>query len=254
VRAPYIPSPDGVVAEMLELADVGPDDYVIDLGSGDGRIVLTAAKVFGASGLGVEIRPDLVELSNDAAREQGLADRVEFLAQDLFVTDISPASVLTMYLLPEVVNRLKGKLLAELKPGTRVLSHDYPVEGWDHQRQVEMQHDDKIAVTGVSRTLIYLYVVPANVAGRWQVSLPRSLGLGSVTLELDQNVTRVTGAAILNDRRYPLDALSLHGRQFSFQADGLDAVFNGEVSHNRIQGSVHIGGKYGIWRAARAGN
>lgn len=254
VRAPYIPSPDGVVAEMLELADVGPDDHVIDLGSGDGRIVLTAAKVFGASGLGVEIRPDLVELSNDAAREQGLADRVEFLAKDLFVTDISPASVLTMYLLPEVVNRLKGKLLAELKPGTRVLSHDYPVEGWDHQRQVEMQHDDKIAVTGVSRTLIYLYVVPANVAGRWQVSLPSSLGPGSVTLELDQNVTRVTGAAILNDRRYPLDALSLHGRQFSFQVAGLDAVFNGEVSHNRIQGSVRIGGEYGIWRAARAGN
>lgn len=104
--APYIPSPDGVVAELLELADVGPDDHVIDLGSGDGRIVLTAAKVFGASGMGVEIRPDLVELSNNAAREQGVADRVEFVVQDLFDTDISPASVLTMYLLPEMVNRL----------------------------------------------------------------------------------------------------------------------------------------------------
>ncbi|MGH8704991.1 MAG: SAM-dependent methyltransferase, partial [Burkholderiales bacterium] len=113
---PYVPSPQSVVSDMLKLAEVGPGDFVIDLGSGDGRIVLTAAKVFGARGFGVEIKDDLVRLSNEAARKEGVADRVKFLTQDLFKTDISKATVLTMYLLPNTVNMLKDKLLTELRP------------------------------------------------------------------------------------------------------------------------------------------
>ena len=115
---PYVPSPQSVVADMLKLADIGPRDFVIDLGSGDGRIVLTAAKVFGASGFGVEIKDELVKLSNAAAKKEGVADRVKFIKADLFKTDISRATVLTMYLLPNTVNMLKEKLLTELKPGT----------------------------------------------------------------------------------------------------------------------------------------
>lgn len=162
---PYVPSPDSVVAEMLAMANVGPDDFVIDLGSGDGRIVLTAAKVYGASGFGVEIVPDLVERSNRAAQREGLASRVRFLAQDLFTTDISRATVLTMYLLPETVNMLSDKLLAELKPGTRILTHDYPLNGWTHESVRSFDVDDKIAATGVTRTVLYLYRVPP-AAGR----------------------------------------------------------------------------------------
>ena len=124
---PYVPSPQSVVADMLKLAEIGPQDFVVDLGSGDGRIVLTAAKVFGASGFGVEIKDELVKLSNEAAKKEGVADRVKFIKADLFKTDISRATVLTMYLLPHTVNMLKEKLLTELKPGTKILSNDYPL-------------------------------------------------------------------------------------------------------------------------------
>src|SRR3990170_8429729 len=127
---PYVPSPQSVVADMLRYAEVGPADFVIDLGSGDGRIVLTAAKVFGARGFGVEIKDELVKKSNEAAKNEGLADRVRFMKQDLFKTDLSQATVITMYLLPDTVNLLKDKFLAELRPGTRIVSHDYPLTGW----------------------------------------------------------------------------------------------------------------------------
>lgn len=252
--APYIPSPDGVVAEMLEMAGVGPEDHVIDLGSGDGRIVLTAARVFGASGLGVEIRPDLVDLSREAAREQGVADRVNFIVQDLFDTDLSEASVVTMYLLPGMVNRLKDKLLAELQPGARVLSHDYPIEGWDYQRFVQSQRDDKIPVTGVARTNLYLYVVPATVDGRWQASLPEQMGMTELVLDFHQEVTRVSGTALIDGRSHTLDALSLQGRTLGFRIAGLDAAFSGEIATDGILGNARVGKQFGVWRASRSGN
>ncbi len=159
---PYVPSPQSVVADMLKVAEVGPADFVIDLGSGDGRIVLTAAKVFGAQGFGVEIKDELVKKSNEAARREGLSDRVKFIKQDLFKTDISQATVLTMYLLPDTVNLLKDKFLAELKPGTRIISHDYPLTGWIPEKYIQMDLEDKVHISGVTTTLIYMYVVPAN--------------------------------------------------------------------------------------------
>src|SRR5512139_2815745 len=162
---PYVPSPSSVVADMLTLAGVGPKDFVIDLGSGDGRIVLTAAKVFGARGFGVDINEKLVKEANEAAKLQGVADRASFTIQDLFKTNISKATVLTMYLLTNTVNMLKDKLLAELNPGTRVISHDYPLSGWIPERYVQMDLEDKVAISGVTTTLIYLYVVPAKADG-----------------------------------------------------------------------------------------
>src|SRR5438105_15399542 len=111
---PYVPSPQSVVADMLRYAEVGPNDFLVDLGSGDGRIVLTAAKVFGARGFGVEIKEELVKRANEAAQQEGLAERVKFVKQDLFKTDISQATVVTMYLLPDTVNLLKEKLLTDL--------------------------------------------------------------------------------------------------------------------------------------------
>ena len=146
---PYVPSPQSVVSDMLRYADVGPSDFLIDLGSGDGRIVLTAAKVFGARGFGVEIKDELVRLSNDAAQKEGLADRVKFMKQDLFKTDLSQATVITMYLLPDTVNLLKDKFLAELTPGTRIVSHDYPLTGWIPEKYVQMDLEDKVQISGV---------------------------------------------------------------------------------------------------------
>lgn len=247
---PYVPSPQSVVADMLKLAEVGAGDFVIDLGSGDGRIVLTAAKVFGARGFGVEIQDKLVKLSNEAAQKEGLADRVKFITQDLFKTDISQATVLTMYLLPNTVNMLKDKLLAELKPGTRVLSHDYPLAGWIPEKYVQMDLEDKVAISGVTTTLIYLYVVPAKVAGKWSANVPASVNKGPVRLDLRQQVTKVSGSARLDGKDIPLEDVRLKGDQLSFKLAGRSGHFSGTVKGNLIEGVVEAGGAKSPWSAS----
>ena len=246
---PYVPSPQSVVADMLKLADIGPQDFVVDLGSGDGRIVLTAAKVFGASGFGVEIRDELVKLSNAAALKEGVAGRVKFIKADLFKTDISRASVLTMYLLPHTVNLLKDKLLKELRPGTRILSHDYPLAGWIPEKYVQMDLEDKVAISGVTTTLIYLYLVPAKVEGRWSSAVPPALGKGPLTLELKQQVTRVSGSGRLDGREVVLEDLKLHGERISFRLAGKKVAFSGKVSGKAIDGEVVADGRKSPWRA-----
>src|SRR2546423_13502271 len=181
---PYVPSPQSVVSDMLRYAEVGPTDFLIDLGSGDGRIVLTAAKVFGARGFGVEIKEDLVKRANEAAKQEGLADRVKFIKADLFKTEISHATIITMYLLPDTVNLLKDKFLTELKPGTRIVSHDYPLTGWIPEKYVQMDLEEKVKISGVTTTLIYLYMVPAKVAGRWNAQMPPAVSRQPATLQL----------------------------------------------------------------------
>jgi len=251
---PYVPSPQSVVADMLKLADVGPEDFVIDLGSGDGRIVLTAAKVFGARGFGVEIKDELVKLSNDAARRDGLADRVSFKKQDLFKTDISQASVLTMYLLPDTVNLLREKLLAELRPGTRIISHDYPLSGWIPERYVHMDLEDKVQISGVTTTLIYLYVVPAKVVGAWQATVPAELSREPLRLRLKQQLTRVWGSTRIAGREVELEEVKLRGDWLSFKlaARGRSYAFSGKIGGETIVGTVGIGRGEAPWSAARS--
>jgi len=246
---PYVPSPQSVVADMLKLAEIGPQDFVVDLGSGDGRIVLTAAKVFGASGFGVEIKDELVKLSNEAAKKEGVADRVKFIKADLFKTDISRATVLTMYLLPHTVNMLKEKLLTELKPGTKILSHDYPLSGWLPEKYEQMDLEDKVKISGVTTTLIYLYMVPAQVQGRWSAQVPGSVGKGPLTLNLKQQVTRVSGSGRLEGKEVALEDLKLRGEQFSFGLAGGKAAFTGKVKNGVIEGEVDTGGAKAPWSA-----
>ena len=155
---PFVVTPDNVTREMLKLAGVKASDFVLDLGSGDGRIVIVAAKQFGARGLGVEIVPELVEKSRDNAKKAGVADRAEFRVQDLFATDLSQATVITMYLLPEVNLQLKPKLLA-LKPGTRIVSHDWDMGDWKPDRTITVDAPDKpIGREKVSK--LHLWIVP----------------------------------------------------------------------------------------------
>jgi hypothetical protein len=250
---PYVPSPDSAVAAMLREAAVGPDDYLIDLGSGDGRIVRTAALVFGARGLGVEIQAPLVALSNELAAKEGTADRVKFVTQDLFKTDISPATVVTMYLLPQTVTLLKDKLLDELRPGARVVSHDYGLTGWIPQKTFEMELEEKVAISGSKRTVIYLYIVPAKVAGHWKAALPKSIASGPVRLELTQQVTRFTGRARIDGRTMPLADTRLTGDELSFRLSGLAAVFRGKVNGKSIEGTVESGGVVAPWTATLGG-
>ena len=251
---PYVPSPSSVVADMLTLAEVGPKDFVIDLGSGDGRIVLTAAKVFGARGFGVDINEKLVKEANEAARQQGLADRASFTIQDLFKTDIRKATVLTMYLLPNTVNMLKDKLLAELNPGTRILSHDYPLSGWIPEKYVQMDLEDKIAISGVTTTLIYLYVVPAKADGAWSAKLPPQLSKAPVRLHLRQQITRVAGSARIGGKDVLLQEAKLRGERFTFKLalGGKTYDFAGTVKGQSIEGSVDGGGAKAVWSATPA--
>jgi hypothetical protein len=252
---PYVPSPTSVVADMLALAEVGPKDFVIDLGSGDGRIVLTAAKVFGARGFGVDINEKLVKEANESARAQGLADRASFGIQDLFKTDIRKATVLTMYLLPNTVNMLKDKLLAELNPGTRILSHDYPLAGWIPEKYVQMDLEDKVIISGVTTTLIYLYVVPAKAEGRWSARLPAALSKDPVRLTLNQQITRVSGAARVGGRDVLLEEARLRGERFTFKLalGGKSYAFTGTIRGAAMEGTVEGGAlKDAAWSAAPA--
>jgi len=251
---PYVPSPTSVVADMLTLADVGPKDFVIDLGSGDGRIVLTAAKVFGARGFGVDINEKLVREANEAAKIQGIAERASFTIQDLFKTDIRKATVLTMYLLPNTVNMLKDKLLAELSPGTRIISHDYPLSGWIPEKYVQMDLEDKVIISGVTTTLIYLYVVPAKAEGSWTARLPASLSKEAVRLTLKQQITRVSGSAWIGGREVLLEEGRLRGERLTFKLalNGKMWDFTGTVKGGAIDGTVADigGGRNSTWSAA----
>lgn len=250
---PYVPSPQSVVSDMLRYAEVGSDDFLVDLGSGDGRIVLTAAKVFGARGFGVEIKDDLVKRSNEAAHKEGLADRVRFIKQDLFKTDLSQATVITMYLLPDTVNLLKDKFLNELRPGTRIVSHDYPLSGWIPEKYVQMDLEDKVQISGVTTTLIYLYVVPAKVGGKWSMKMPPALSRQPATLQLRQQLTRVSGSARLGGKEVPLEEIKLRGDKISFRLSGQRGEFIGQVKGNSIEGEMLNGATKAPWSATLGG-
>lgn len=186
-EVPFVTTPDSVALAMLNLARVEPQDFVIDLGSGDGRIVILAARRFGARGLGVEIVPELVEKSREAAQAAGVADRAHFREQDLFKADLSPASVVTLYLLPEVNLQLRPRLLA-LRPGTRIVSHDWDMAEWEPDKVVTLDvPDKKIGREKASRVL--LWIVPARIDGSWCGTGKRR----GTTLALTQNFQKLRG-------------------------------------------------------------
>ncbi len=149
----YVPTPDAVVAKMLELAKVSKDDVVYDLGSGDGRIVITAAQKFGTTGVGIELRPELVQEARENAKKAGVSDRVQILQQDLFQTDISKATVVTLYLLPQLNVKLRPLLFKQLKPGTRIVSHDFDMGEWKPDQVVQVQGPGRMHT-------VYFWTIP----------------------------------------------------------------------------------------------
>lgn len=193
-EVPFITTPDNVTLEMLQAARVGPTDHVIDLGSGDGRIVIVAAKRFGATGLGVEIVPALVDKSLRTAREVGVADKVTFKVQDLFQTDLSKATVITLYLLPEFNLKLRPTLLA-LKPGTRIVSHDWDMGDWKPDMTQVVPVPDK-TVGREKSSKVHLWTVPARIEGLWCGIGP----LGEFTLQVAQRYQEVEATLTRGDR------------------------------------------------------
>ena len=241
----YVPTPQIVVEEMLRMANVGPKDFIIDLGSGDGRMVITAAKQFGARGFGVDLDTVLLNQSIVNAQRAGVADRAWFIEQNLFETDLSKATVISSYLLPEMNERLRPSILA-LKPGTRVVAHDYDMGEWrpDEERTLAVP-EKKVGNPGVS--YIFLWIVPAKIAGRWQ-SQP---GTGSqpATWEFDftQTFQKFEGVAKSGKLKIKLRTTTLKGDQLSFTfftKNGDNSTrhqFKGTVKGDAIEGTLTLG-------------
>jgi hypothetical protein len=253
---PYVPTPQVVVDEMLKMGRVGPDDFLVDLGSGDGVIVLTAAQRYKTRGIGVDIDPQLVHLSNSEAKKRGIADRAAFHVQDVFKVDLGKATVVTLYLLPGMMVNLRPKLLKELRPGTRVVSHDYHFGDWAADDQYTWDVPEKEKVNGVPRATVYLWIVPASVAGKWRLELAGP-GAGKYELALKQQFQNldgaVSGAGAKGGLKLTQSSLRGEAITFAFPASGGRHLFKGAVSGDRMEGSVDLAGGKGTvkWSATR---
>ncbi len=234
----WVPTPEALVAKMLDLAKVTPDDYVIDLGSGDGRIVIAAARR-GTKALGIEYNPDMVALSRLNAEKAGVSGRASFMQADIFQTDFSQATVLTMYLLPDLNLKLRPKVL-DLKPGTRVVTNAFTMGDWDPDETAEVE----------GRTA-YLWIVPAKVAGTWSWPTPS----GSAELTLRQTYQKLDGSLKVGARVMTIQDGRLQGDRLSFAVkEGNPSVrrYSGRVRGNTITGSAKLGdGPGSQWSAQR---
>lgn len=248
---PYVPTPSVIVDAMLKLAEIRADDVVYDLGSGDGRLVITAARRFGARGVGVELQRRLVERARDNAREAGVADRVRFVEGDLFEAELREASVVMLYLLPQFVMRLVPRLRAELRAGTRIVSHDYPLVPWRADRQIEMDVEEKEWIVGTPWTKLYYYVVPARVAGLWELSLPPALGSASLTLAIEQQPDLLRGSVRDGAAVQTLRELGVEGERIRFEwlRGGRPVVLEGTVAEKTMEGEARSGEARGTWTA-----
>ena len=266
-RAPdvrYVPTPDEVVKEMLEIARVTQNDTVYYLGCGGGRIVITAAKVFGARGVGVDIDPSRIRESQENARKAGVTDRVRFIQQDLFQIDIGEATVVALYLSANLNLKLRPKLFQELKPGTRILSHEFAMGDWKpdytgRTGRVKIYYDPQNPQeTG---TNYYLWVIPANVAGSWRWRMSTSMEDHEYTLRLDQTFQEIRGKVSVRGREIPIAEPRLAGDQlnFTFNEDMNNQKpvmrFNGRISGDTIRGNVVVQGGPSVgnysWTAKR---
>lgn len=217
----WVPTPQVLVEKMLDLAKVTPQDFVMDLGSGDGRTVITAAKR-GARALGVEFNPDMVELSKRNAAEAGVSDKATFVKGDLFEADLSKATVITMFLLPQINLKLRPKIL-DLKPGTRIVSNSFTMDDW------EADQTEQVTENCTSWCTALLWIVPAKVGGTW--STPQG------DLVLTQSFQMVTGTLAGK----PIGDGRLRGDQFTFTAGG--TKHTATVSGNTMQA--------GSWKATK---
>jgi len=221
----WAPTPDRLIERMLQMADTGPNDVVIDLGSGDGRIPVIAAKRFGARGIGVEFDADLVAYSVRLAAREGVAHRTTFLRQDLFETDLSNATVIAMYIGPAVTMKLRPKLLA-LTPGTRIVTHQFTMGDWEPDEMARVENAPG-----------YLWIVPAQAAGRWRLQFADQ----HYDIDLRQTYQVLSGTATSAGKSSPLLAARVRGLAIRFSiidANGDSRSFNGTVTGATMQGTT----------------
>ncbi len=231
----WVPTPQVLVEKMLDIAKVTPKDYVIDLGSGDGRTVIAAAKR-GARAMGIEYNPNMVELSRRNAEKAGVSGKATFVKADLFESDFSKATVITMFLLPDINMRLRPKIL-NLKPGTRIVSNSFDMEDWKPDQTAKITDDCASYCTAL------LWIVPAKVEGTWR--------LQQGELALKQRFQMVSGSLKSGSHSMPITNGRLHGDQITFNVNG--AQYTGRVNGDTMGGTVKSGGSNTKWTATRSG-
>ena len=230
----WVPTPQGLIDKMLDMAKLTATDYVIDLGSGDGRTVIAAAKR-GARATGIEYNPDMVELSQKCAEKAGVAGKANFMKADLFESDLSQATVITMYLLPTINLKLRPKIL-DLKPGTRIVSHAFTMDDWRADETITAQDNPSYSRTA------YLWIIPAKVEGTWQTAQ------GEISFK--QTFQMLSGTLKSGGSTTTIDNGRLRGDQISFAVGGTE--YTGQVNGSSMQGSMR-GGNSGNWSATRLG-
>ena len=255
-KLPYVPTPQIVVDEMLKLANVTAKDFVVDLGSGDGRMIITAARNFKATGLGVDIDSKLVALSNKQAKSDGVDDRAKFIEQDMFKADIGKATVVTLYVLPDFMEKLRPKLLSELKPGSRIVAHDYYMNEWHPDRQFSLTVPEKVKANGTDKAYLYLWIVPSIVRGDWRMEFDAG-GSGRQLIVLDfaqqYQILNASAENILGPMK--IDNALLRGDEISFDLSmGANSYrFTGKITDGKMEGSAVApgGGRPVPWRASK---
>ncbi len=235
----WVPTPDDVVDRMLTMAQVTPNDFVMDLGSGDGKIAIAAARKFGARSLGIEYNPDMVKLAQDNAQRAGVAEKASFRRADIFATDFSQASVITLYLLPSLNMKLRPHILS-MRAGTRVSSHSFNMEDWEA--------DETSTLDG---RRVYFWIVPANVMGTWNLELNNQ----RLEMTLEQTFQKISGSVSLGPVQGGLREARLRGANIAFgyvDGAGVRRDFSGRVNGSRMEGSFHDEkGQEGRWSAAK---
>ncbi len=248
---PYVPTPQVVVDQMLRFGRVNQADYVMDLGSGDGVIVITAARELKASGMGLEIDPELVARANNTAKKLGVGERATFQTQDVFKADLSKATVVTLYLLPGMMMNLRKKIYDELRPGARVVSHDYHFGDWVADDRYTFDVPEKEFINGVPSATIYLWTIPAKVSGTWNIKVD---GLSQqYAAEFSQNF-HVTNATLSNARGVGISDVSVKGEAITFSIwnGSVRHHYRGQVNGSAMSGMVNLDGREAKWQAARA--
>ncbi len=231
----WVPTPQALVERMLQMANTKATDYVVDLGSGDGRTVITAAKKFGANALGVEFNPNMVELAKRAAEKEGVAGKAQFIQGDIFQTDFSKATVLTLYLLPSLNVKLRPTIL-NMAPGTRVVSHAFTMDDWTADQ-----------VDSADGRTAYLWIVPAKVAGTWKIDA----GSRSYETQFTQQYQNIGGSAKADGKMVQFSNGKLRGDTITFAIDdGTRREFTGRVVGNKMEGTVAGGGKFTATRVS----
>lgn len=237
-QVPYVPTPEVIVDDMLKLAAVTENDIVYDLGCGDGRIVVAAAKKYGAHAVGVDNNPERIRDSWANAKQEGVENKVNFLEQNLFDTNLRDASVVTLYLLTEVNLKLRPKLFQELKPGTRVVSHSFSMDTWQ---------PDSIRL--VDDRYIYFWRIPANASGNWVVTLKNKKENEKYSLQLDQIFQQVEGSLQKNSEKYYISDARLNGTMLQFTTrqnsknGKVKMLFNAEIKDDEMNGTIRKDGE-----------